>query len=303
MILERPFDVRPADPTDAAAIEAILAANDEWDLPGDPYVEQLLTTPGVRTLVAGARDGALVGFGAVAEIGPLRGSGRMTRHLSDLFVDPGRQGSGVGRALLAALMADAPVRSTFSSADPRALPLYVRFGMVPLWVNVYVRGTLEAVRRTVPLGLDVVAADAAEAGAAERDLTGLDRRVDHERWVARVGGRSFVVRDGERVAAVGASRAARTSPGRWVLHVAVAADADAAAIVRAVLAAEAEVGRADPRAVPGEPVFVGSCVPGPHPVLRGLLEDGFRIVDRDTFQATHPDLVDPTRDILDPGQL
>ena len=53
------------------------------------------------------------------------------RMLADLFVEPGRLGTGLGRPLLSALFEDAPVRATFASSDPRALPLYVRAGMTP----------------------------------------------------------------------------------------------------------------------------------------------------------------------------
>ena len=53
------------------------------------------------------------------------------RMLADLFVEPGRLGQGLGRPLLTALFEDAPVRATFASSDPRALPLYVRAGMTP----------------------------------------------------------------------------------------------------------------------------------------------------------------------------
>jgi hypothetical protein len=46
---------------------------------------------------------------------------------------------------------------------------------------------------------------------------------------------------------------------------------------------------------------IGACVMGPNPALRPLVvEHGFRIVDRDTFMATDPSLLDP-RGIYDTG--
>jgi hypothetical protein len=48
---------------------------------------------------------------------------------------------------------------------------------------------------------------------------------------------------------------------------------------------------------------VMACLLGPHPALRPLLEAGIRIVDRDQFLASDPELVDPTRLIPNPGML
>ena len=51
--------------------------------------------------------------------------------LTDLFVDPAWQGTGIGRRILAGLWPDvaAPGRFTFSSQHAHALPLYVRLGL------------------------------------------------------------------------------------------------------------------------------------------------------------------------------
>ena len=43
---------------------------------------------------------------------------------------------------------------------------------------------------------------------------------------------------------------------------------------------------------------VVAAIQGPSPVLRPLLDLGFRIADRDQYMASEPDLVDPAR--LDP---
>ena len=48
---------------------------------------------------------------------------------------------------------------------------------------------------------------------------------------------------------------------------------------------------------------IGSCVLGPHPIVPTLIEAGFRIVDRDTFQASDQDLVDPERLLPNTGFL
>ena len=77
--------------------------------------------------------GAVVGFGAAVDAG-------RSVHLADLFVRPDRLGQGIGRPLLDAVFGDAERRTTFASDDPRALPIYVRVGMRPLWASLYVEG-------------------------------------------------------------------------------------------------------------------------------------------------------------------
>jgi hypothetical protein len=46
-----------------------------------------------------------------------------------------------------------------------------------------------------------------------------------------------------------------------------------------------------------------ACIQGPSPVLRPLLDLGFRIADRDQFMSSEPGLVDPARLIPNPGML
>ena len=79
-------------------------------------------------------DGVAVEFGAVIDAGH-------ALHLAELVVMPQNAGRGIGRALIEALFGEAPRRTTFASADPRALPLYVRAGMDPLWPNLYLEGS------------------------------------------------------------------------------------------------------------------------------------------------------------------
>ena len=48
---------------------------------------------------------------------------------------------------------------------------------------------------------------------------------------------------------------------------------------------------------------VVAAIQGPSPVLRPLLDLGFRIVDRDQYMASEPDLFDPARLDPQPGML
>jgi N-acetylglutamate synthase-like GNAT family acetyltransferase len=114
--------IREATVDDIAAIRRILAAHENdgpvpeggVDIIG-PYVRHLIEHH--RTLVR-EHDGRVVAFGAVADTG-------RAAMLADLFVAPDMLGRGIGRLLLSALFGDAPVRATFASSDPRALPLSV----------------------------------------------------------------------------------------------------------------------------------------------------------------------------------
>ena len=137
-VRERPL-IRPA------TTAAILAANDEpieWPgLAGWPYLEHLLAH--CRLLVAELED-SVAGFGGtVGPRGPKGGT-----FLTDLFVRPDLHGRGIGGALLAELFPSAGPRATFASSDPRAQPLYIRFGMLPRWPNLYLGGESGALPAT-----------------------------------------------------------------------------------------------------------------------------------------------------------
>src|SRR4051794_18554256 len=115
--------VRPAADEDLPAIAKIATANDEPDGADPRYVSHLRNNG--RFLVAEA-DGGLAGYCGI------RLTGEYTM-LTDLFVAPSRHGGGTGRRLLEAALDGPGERLTFASRDPRAMSLYVRFGMIPRW--------------------------------------------------------------------------------------------------------------------------------------------------------------------------
>ncbi|HEV8488159.1 MAG TPA: GNAT family N-acetyltransferase [Candidatus Limnocylindrales bacterium] len=130
--------LRTATEGDLRAIDAVLRVNDEPP-PGepmyptgaqDPYLGHLIRR---GTSAVAEIDGVVVGFGATVD------TGRST-HLADLFVLPTYHGRGLGGRLLTAVFGDRFPRTTFSSDDPRALPLYVRAGMTPVWPSLYISG-------------------------------------------------------------------------------------------------------------------------------------------------------------------
>ena len=299
VMLHPAIGIRPATAGDFEAIERIAAANDEattapsW--PGYLYLEHLLTA---GTLCVAVRGGVVVGYAGAMVVG----GRRPAAHVTDLFVDPGAQGRGVGSRLLKALMAviDVPDWTTSSSADPRALTLYARAGMVPLWPVLYVDAPLgaELVERRQDVAVTAVAAEA--AAGFELRWSGRDFSVHYRHWAARPGATVFRVELAGRTAAVGIVREGRLAAGRTIDHLAVAPSADPGGTLLAALSSAVVRG---PEAGAGgdAQARLRLAVPGPNPALPYLLALGFRILDQDTFCASDSGLVDPLRVVPDPS--
>ena len=280
-------DIRPATAADLDGIARVLAANGEaLEQPrvgeGYPYLEFLLGRGRVDVAEA---DGVVVGFGSVIRVGD-------ASMVTDLFVDPSHHGRGIGTALLAATLGDAYPRMTFSSADPRALPAYVRAGMQPTWPSLYVRADQAALARLrADADLVAEAATVAETAEAANALNGIDRRADFAFYAAEPDAAGYVIRDGSSLAGVAWAHRDDEGHGRALAHATVARDADAARVAVAAFRAAARV------------ESVWGCVPGPHPALGPLLEAGARIVDRDTYCTSDPGWLDPERILPNPGLL
>jgi GNAT superfamily N-acetyltransferase len=285
--VRRPVEIRLPAEDDLPAIREILAAhgNDGPILVADvvgPYIRHLIARGGARVAV---EDDQVVGFAATIDTG--RGL-----HLADLFVRSERLGQGIGRPLLAAAFGDAVRRTTFASDDPRALPIYVRAGMQPLWASLYVEGPAERIRE-VPASVTVESAEPDQLAAAEHRWSGIDRSVDHAFWATQPDVDTFLVRADGEVVAAGIARVRQASTVRVLDRLVVSPDR-AVDPVPATLAAIRRAGRDG---------VVLAAVQGPNPVLRALLDLGFRIADRDQFMASEPDLVDPLRLIPNAGML
>lgn len=283
----QPATIRSATLEDLPQIRSILAAHGNdgpvviADIVG-PYVSHLINRGRARVAEIAGVDG-VVGFGAAIDTG-------RSVHLADLFVHPDRLGQGIGRALLDAVFEGAIQRTTFASDDPRAIPLYVRAGMQPLWASVYVQGPSGALpRASGDLRTETATPD--RLAALERDWTGLDRSIDHAYWASSADADGFVVRADGAIAAFGYGRVRQAVRIRVLDRLVIHPDADPVAATLTALA----------RAARGGPVF--TCLLGPNPVLRPLLEGGFRIVDRDQYLASDPGIIDPVRLLPNPGML
>jgi GNAT superfamily N-acetyltransferase len=277
--------IRPATIGDLAAIRSILAAhgNDGPVVIADvvgPYISHLISRGRTRVAIL---DDEIVGFGAAIDTG-------RSIHLADLFVHADRLGQGIGKPLLAAVLDGAVQRTTFASEDARALPLYVRAGMQPMWVSLYVQGPSSALP-AAPARFRTASATSDRLAALERDWTGHDRSFDHDFWGTMPDVDAFVVRDGDAVVAFGYARTRQAVPIRVVDRLVIHPDGEP---IGATLAALARAGR-------GGPVHLALF--GPHPVLRPLLEAGFRVVDRDVFLSSDPAIIDPVRLVPNGGML
>lgn len=275
--------MRSATEADTAAIRAIWAANGDEIPEGGidllaPYLAHLMTNG--RVLVA-ADDEHLVGFGAVVERAGVT-------HLADLFVLPDRFGQGIGGRLLATLFGDSARRTTFASSDPRALPLYVRSGMSPLWPNFYLDVDASSLPQA-PSRLVCEPAGPERLTTLEHDWLGTANHDDHRFWASLPDARPFIVLDAGRPVAVAHARCRRTGRDRWINRFVLAAGVDPVPVLVAAYHHAAEGGR------------IGSCLPGPNPTLHALLAAGARIIDQDTFMASDASLFDPNRRITDGG--
>jgi GNAT superfamily N-acetyltransferase len=277
--------IRAATIADVPAIRSILAAHGDdapqtaVDIVG-PYLAHLIERATVRV---GDRGGEIVGFGAVIDTG-------ISRHLADLFVRPDLLGQGIGRQLLGAVFGEECPRTTFASADPRALPLYVAAGMRPLWPCLYLEGSPAGLPAPDP-AITTARAEPGRLAELEREWTGAHRPTDHAFWASQADAEPFLVLEGGQPVALGYARARQASPARVIDRMIVRPGSDPIAPVLAAIRLGAR----------GAAIVV--CLLGPSPALPILLQARFRIIDRDQFMASDAALIDPTRLLPNPGML
>ena len=248
-----------------------------------PYLRHLLRFGRARVAV---EDDEVVGFGATIDTG-------RSVHLADLFVRPDRMGQGIGRPLLADVFGDAARRTTFASDDPAALPIYVRAGMRAWWPNLYVEGPADRLPRRRPRRSRRATRPPTSWPRPSGRGAGTTGRRPGPTGRSRPAADNFVVLDGGQVVAIGSARVRQHSTLRVLNRLVVHPDGGVDP-VPATLAAIRRSGRG------GEVV---AAIQGPSPVLRPLLDLGFRIADRDQYMASEPDLFDPARLIPNPGML
>lgn len=272
--------VRAAAEKDLEAIRSI--AHSYGNLTSWPHRPDYLDHElGTGTLTVCEDAGDVIAFG-----------GALTRqritHLADLFVRPDRVGTGIGKAILAATLPAGGERLTFASADPRALPLYVRYGMLPLAPLLYLTGDAEAVGRLPDPEVKLAEADSATMSSLDRTASGRDRPQDLEFLRAAAHAHGLIARHGPEAIGYGYCRivdvAGHDSPSAFLGPIGARSERDAVRTVTALLRWAA--GYASQMTIP---VF------GPHPATPIILTAHFRVEDIDTYMASRVGLVDLTR--------
>ena len=256
----------------AEAYDTLIAWPDRPD-----FLDHELATG--RLLVAQSA-GEVIAFGGVLPRGGVT-------HLADLFVRQQYRGVGVGRRLLSALFSQSGHRVTFASSDPRAVPLYVRFGMRPVAPLLYLRGEVEALdprrsrTRLVQAGLDQLA-------GLDAEVSGRRRRADHAFLMSLPTSRAVGVTQEAAVIGYGHVRSAvDAQDGATTAFVGPAGSLTIDAAEATVLALIAAAGEGAQR--------VELALFGPHPALPVLLALGFRVIDADTFMSSRLELPDMQR--------
>jgi len=238
------------------------------------YLDHELAT---ATLAVCEEAGEVIGFGAV-----LRRAG--IAHLADLFVRRDRVGFGIGRAILARLLPPGVDRVTFASPDPRALPLYVSFGMLPLAPLLYLKGDRAAATLLPDPDVTLTDADQPTLRRLDRAASGRDRPEDLD-FLRAAKARGLTARHGREIIGYGYCRLAddpeHGSPSAYLGPVGARSEADAVRTVTALLRWSAE--HATQMTIP---VF------GPHPATAIMLASHFRVKDIDTYMASRDGLID-----------
>jgi GNAT superfamily N-acetyltransferase len=278
--------LRSATVDDIPAMDELMrAANppppDEPPLPKgavDAYLRYLVEH---GTAAVADLDGVVIGFGVTIFNG-------RTTHLADLFVAAEHQGQGHGGRLVAAVFGDRRPRTTFSSEDPRAMPVYIRAGMSPLWPNLYVSGDPAAL--ATPEGIAVERASVEEVARLDGEWGAVDRSTAVDFWRTLPDVRPYIVSRAGRPVAVFLGRRRFNGFGRVIDRARVAPGEHPTLPLLAAVRQAAEGDR-----------LITVAVPGPSPLLPVLLGAGFRIRDRDTFMASEPGLVDPGSEIPNNG--
>src|SRR5207245_1952023 len=120
-------------------------------------------------------NGQVLGFTALTTRGSIA-------FLSELFVRPSEQSHHIGTALLQHILPrDERILCTLSSADHRALALYIRAGMRPRWPNFCLRANAPAPDALPEMDVTVVEGrpDDPELVEWDAEIGGRERPEDH----------------------------------------------------------------------------------------------------------------------------
>jgi GNAT superfamily N-acetyltransferase len=229
-------------------------------------------------------------------------------YLSEFYVWDDVQSSGIGKALLGQVLSrgrrepslneprGTGVRSaglgrrstccTLSSADPRALGLYIRAGMQPRWPHflLYADGNhlAELPRRDIEIA--PAEPDDPELARWDADAGGRHRPQDHAYWIAGCGATPLWLSRGGETVGYGYVQRRNHEIALWYPKALSLGPVGARSAAAALDCACAIVAWA---AVRAPALALG--VPAAHPCLPVLLDAGFRITYVETFVSTAGD--------------
>lgn len=284
------IDIRLAIEADLPAVYEVWRLTAYRDLPSaapstvmSPLLHHELTTGHMWVAEVGGR---VVGFAAL-----LVRSG--IAFLAELFVLPDFQSQGIGRLLVQhARATPATTCCTMSSRDPRALALYVRAGLQPMWPHFLLRRTSPALADFPDEDITTVAAESGDSNLMAWDarIAGRVRPEDHAYWQGALAAVPlWFARAGSTVGyGYVWQRPGRNQVGLGPLG--VKSQTDAVACVGAAFRwLTRQKGADDDGAQIKESTYY-VAVPGPHPTLAPLLRAGFHIADVETFCCSRSDL-------------
>jgi GNAT superfamily N-acetyltransferase len=282
--------IRVATDDDLRLITRVWRLAEGDDTAGDPVADDSVPSVLTHLLETGRiqvadEEGEIVGFASA-----------FTRDdvafLAQLFILPGRQSGGIGRKLLEAVLPrDGSLMSTVASAEPRAIGLYARHGMIPVWplydldIAVADLGALpDPDVRVVPArpdDPDLVSMDA--------NASGRRRAEDHRFWVSRRGGVPYwLEQNGARTGYAYIqvlSQSVDSALAGGSVRIGPLGSVHPSGALDCVLAGVAVARKHGAR--------LSILVPGLHPALGVLLDAGFHIGDIETFMSSaDPPFVD-----------
>lgn len=269
---------RPAQETDLAQVYDVYYENEVLDVPNPPSPDanptDLWHTFETGIVYVAEMDGSILAFAAA-----------ITREnitfLTDLFVRPTQQSAQLGQQLLRyVLPEDKPVRCTLSSTDPRAIALYIRTGMHPLWPHFCLRLDTP-LHRELLTDVTILEGTPGDPDFIQWDaqISGRLRPMEHSYWVQKQQAVPlWFLRNGEKVG-YGYVR-----PGAGSLWYPQACTIGPLGVTSPENATACTLAAVNWACVRAKTLLIN--IPGPHASLAPLLAAGFHITYVETFLST-----------------
>ena len=274
--------IRAAQANDLPAMYQIYFLNEKSEMETEGMIGIPLQTVPLTlrhvfetgTMMVAEQDGRILAFTGAITRGPVT-------FLTDLFVQPGTQSGGLGKALLQQVLSPhQPIHCTMSSTDRRAQALYIRFGMQPIFPH-YNLQWQSSTRKVAASNIEVVEGQVGDPAFVQWDaqMSGRTRPQDHTFWIEQQQGVPlWLHRQGSTIGYAYVRKVAPTplsSSTTFIGPLGVKMPEYATVCALAVT-----------RWTQHWTKVVRIDVPGLHPSLAPLLESSFQIIYVETFHST-----------------